>query len=168
MACSKNVEVKTYLNENEQLKVKMDLCRYMDILPPNTKMQERWSDSTFKYYMFRASSLHLLKCYKNDQNEYYYLTTKVFPSIRPGERRASIGKFKFDGERISHLHELYLSNILPEETLIENADELFAQVVNNNKIDTTSKVYQLIECPNAYFDYDTIQRSWERRVLMKY
>ncbi len=167
ISCSKSYEVKEHLNDNEQLQVKMELCRYMDLLPPSTTMDQRWSDSSYSYYLRRANAMHLLKCYKNAHQEYYFLATRIVASIRPGERRAHIGKFKFDGKRISQLEEFYLSNILPEDTIVKYADALFTEVVNEGKIDSTSSLLNLVEWPNAYFAYDTLQRSWERREFIR-
>jgi hypothetical protein len=163
----KNYEVDNYLNKQEQLSVKMQLSKYMDRLPSGADMDDRWTGKADKYYHLKADSMHLLRYYIADDGYNYFYITRIVPSIHEGERRATAGRFKLKGQdSIVDLEEFFLSNILSEEKLIESANELFEEAVEEQKIETKS-LLPLIEWPNDYFAYDKKRNVWDRRIFIK-
>jgi|GEM_PF-4731163 len=174
-ACSSDsYNVSKQLDEKEQREIKMELARYMDKLPPRVNMNDRWGAEALPYYTLKADSMHLMKYFKSEEDGYeYFYITRIVPSIRPGERRASAGRFKrydskaFKAVRLIELEEFFLTNVLPEETLANASNDLFVESIKNKKIAADSPNIGLIEWPNAYFAYDKKNRGWDRIVLIE-
>ncbi len=160
-------KVDKYLTKEESVLLKKELSRYMDKLPERVAMEDRWSEKANSYYSLKADSMNLLRYYEGEDGYNYYYITRIVPSIREGERRASAGRFQWETkDRIKNLEEFFLSNILPEETLEKAADELFEQAVEDHKIQGKASL-ELIEWPNEYFAYNKKSHSWDRREFIK-
>jgi len=168
MACeSGKYKVDKYLTKEESTLLKKELSRYMDKLPERVSMEERWSAKANSYYTLKADSMNLLRYYEGTDGYNYYYITRIVPSIRAGERRASAGRFQWETkDRIKNLEEFFLSNILPEETLNKAADDLFQEAVEKHKVEEKGSV-ELIEWPNDYFAYNKESHSWDRRVFIQ-
>lgn len=174
-ACNKDkYDVAAHLNQDQQKVIKMELARYMEKLPPRITMEKRWDSAADRYYQLKADSMHLLKYYKADDGYEYFFVTRIVPSVRVGERRASVGRFKRsksdfvkDVVRFDELEEFCLTNIMEEQALVNSSDALFEEVVKNKKIADNSVNHQLIEWPNAYFAYDKKSFGWERIELIE-
>ncbi len=174
-ACSSDsYNVAKQLDKNEQHAIKMELARYMDKLAPRTEMNDRWNAEALPYYTLKADSMHLLKYYKNEEDGYeYFYITRLVPSIRAGERRASAGRFKryeaaaFNTVRLIELEEFFLTNVLSEDTLVNASNALFVEAIATKKIADDSPNIGLIEWPNDYFAYNKKDRGWDRIVLME-
>ncbi|MCU0417071.1 MAG: hypothetical protein MUE33_07785 [Cytophagaceae bacterium] len=159
---SKDVNPITYLDTVQQRQLKMELSRYMDKLPSQTTMEQRWDSSRFVYYNRKANQMHLLALYKKDSS-YYFVCSRIVPSIHPGDRRAHIGKLQWDGNRIYSIEEYYWSNILPEATINENAPVWLNEVIESSTNEVSKNSKKMMEWPNDYFYYDKVNKSWSRR-----
>lgn len=149
----------SYLSKEEQTDFKIDLARYIQKLPPRTKMEMRWDSSVYDYYKKNADIINLVKMYKSSDSTYYFYITKITPSVRDGERKAIAGKCNFSNKRISNIEEIFISTTESNEVLEEHAEELLTEVIKTNKAPVANK---LVEWPNEYFYYNKGINEWDR------
>jgi hypothetical protein len=165
-SCSRDnakYKVESYLDSLQVNQLKLELARAMDQLPPGCTMATRWDTTHLPYYKYKADSMKLSALYSDKQDEYYFLCTRLVPSVREGERRAHIGRLVFKNNQLVDIEEYYWSNISAPAELEENAKKWLQEIVEspNHELREDSKKY--MEWPNDYFYYDKVNKCWNRR-----
>lgn len=166
LSCSRDTtkyQVESYLDSTQIRQLKLELARAMDQLPPGCTMETRWDSTHLPYYRYKADSMRLTALYSDKPNEYYFICTRLVPSVREGERRAHLGHLIFKENKLVDIEEYYWSNISTPSLLNENASKWMDEILEspNHELSADSKKY--MEWPNEYFYYDKVNKCWNRR-----
>lgn len=154
----------THHFDEKQLKlITTELGRWIEPLPPNTAMSQRWDSSALAYYTFKASLNKIYAIYPTDTG-CYFAFGQVVPSVHPGDVRVHIGKMDLDDSlMVDEYEEIYLSNIIDTTNIQAWVNVAMQDLLTNKNKLTIDSINKKMEWPNEYFYFNRNTSQWDRR-----
>jgi hypothetical protein len=154
----------THHFDAEQLNLlTIELGRWIEPLPPNTTMSQRWDSAALNYYTFKSSLNKIYALYPTDTG-CYFAYGQIVPSIHPGDVRVHFGKVAIDDSlMIEEYEEIYLSNIVDTTNIQTWVNIAVQDLLNNQNTITIDSINKKMEWPNAYFYFNKNTNQWDRR-----
>lgn len=167
-ACGDPKEPSTYFSKEDQDYIVLQCVRYSAKRAPNATHETKFKAEFDEYYSLAAKETDFRRCFKESDDNYFFLMTRKARSIWPA-REAIGGKMKVnkDGKLLDY-QEVFRTWKMTEDTLNTRAFELFDRMTKGEDLTpfrTKYKGDRYIEFPDDRNLWNKEKRKWSDRYL---
>lgn len=167
-SCSfqKDYNPDAHLTVEQQDSLMERIIRYVGRTPDGVSPGDRFSPTHDKHYADQRS-IHRLDALYKDDDTYYFLVSRIAPSL--AEKRVAIGgKLNMDKDmRITYYEEIFRTWKMEPDSLVKRSIFLFDKMVNAENLEpyysSRSGNTDYIEFPDDRTYFDTEQRIWRTK-----